>query len=379
MEKLTIVHVITGLGTGGAEHMLYRLLKSHRSHKIKSSVISLTGKGTVGKKIQAIGVPVYVIEAKPGKVLTVRNLFSLLRILREVKPEIIQGWMYHGNLAATIIALFSFPPIPVYWNIRQSLNSLSDERPLTKNVIKLGAILSRLPKGIIYNSRLSIEQHERIGFSPKRRYFIPNGFDIPEVSMAEGQNLIRQDGQIGDETKWIIGHIARFHPKKDHVTFFEAARLVLNQRSDVLFLAVGRGIERSNAELWKMIQMLKLENDVRLVGETENISDIYSSLNMLVSSSCWGEGFPNVIAEAMASGIVCVGTDVGETAHVIGSTGTVVLPRDPVALAEAILGQLSLPLDIKRAMSLEARSRISELFALEKIAQEYLSIYRLRT
>ena len=86
MEKLTIVHVITGLGTGGAEHMLYRLLKSHRSHKIKSSVISLTGKGTVGKKIQAIGVRVYVIEAKPGKVLTVRNLFSLLRILREVKP-----------------------------------------------------------------------------------------------------------------------------------------------------------------------------------------------------------------------------------------------------------------------------------------------------
>jgi glycosyltransferase involved in cell wall biosynthesis len=195
--------------------------------------------------------------------------------------------------------------------------------------------------------------------------------------MAEGKNLIRQDERMDDEFKWVIGHIARFHPKKDHVTFFEAARLVLNQRSDVLFLAVGRRIERSNAELWEMIQTLKLEKNVRLLGETENISDIYSSLNMLVSSSCWGEGFPNVIAEAMASGIVCVGTDVGETAHVIGSTGAVVSPRDPVALAAAILEQLSLPLEIKRAMSLEVRSRISGLFSLEKISQEYLSIYRL--
>ena len=358
--------------------MLYRLLKSHQSRKIKSSVISLTGKGAVGKKIQAIGVPVYVIDAKPGSVLTVRNLFALLKILREVRPEIIQGWMYHGNLAATMIALFSFPPVPVYWNIRQSLNSLSNERPLTQKVIRLGSLLSRLPKGIIYNSRQSIEQHEAIGFSPRRRYFVPNGFDVAEVSMAKGQSVTRQDDRAGNESKWVVGHIARFHPKKDHATFLQAARLVLNKRSDVHFLAVGRRIERSNTELWEMVQTLKLQNDVRLVGEIENMSDMYSSLNMLVSSSCWGEGFPNVIAEAMALGIACVGTDVGETAHVIGSTGAVVLPRNPVALADAILEQLSLPLDIKREMSCEAKSRISELFSLEKISQEYLLIYQSR-
>ncbi len=369
-----VLHVITALNLGGAEVMLHSLLSEMDRGRFEPVVVSLAGDGPVRERIEGLGVPVHGLGMRWGfpTPATVRRLIALCRRL---KPDLMQGWMYHGNLAATLAAATSPGRVPLVWGIHHSLYDVRAEKVLTAALIRLGAPLSAYPRRIVYVSRISADQHEAIGYRKDRRVFIPNGFDHerlrPDPKAYVG---VRAELGLGPNTP-LVGSIARYHPMKDHANFLSAAGLLAERDGDTHFLLVGPGVDRSNEELNARISASGLGERVHLLGQRSDAPRLLAALDVASSSSAWGEAFPIVIGEAMACGVPCVVTDVGDSAWLVGDTGTVVPPRDPAALAEAWRGLLSAGQEARAALGRGARERVVEEFALPEIARRYEELY----
>src|SRR5690349_16883839 len=184
-QPLRVLHVTSGLGTGGAELMLERLISKADPLRISNAVLSLGGPSDIGDRIAASGTPVWAAHLNAPARFPL-GLQSLRRAVSAWKPDVIQGWMYHGNVAATILARMIRPRVPVVWSVRQSLYDVSKEKPATQAVIWAARALSSTPALTIYNSREAAESHSRLGFSRKGQTLIPNGFDcdrfVPSAS-----------------------------------------------------------------------------------------------------------------------------------------------------------------------------------------------------
>jgi len=371
---IRVCHIITGLYTGGAEMMLLKLLSATDRDHFEPSVISLIDRGALGKRIAALDIPVEslgMVRGRPGPTALAR----LWRTIRRLRPTVLQGWMYHGNLAASLAAGFGGNP-PVLWNVRQTLYGLGAEKPLTRAAIRLSARVSGSPAYIVYNSRLSAEQHEAAGFRRERRVIVPNGFDGPAFGVTDARRRqARLDFGLADDAL-AIGLAARAHPMKDHGNFLRAAALLAEQRPEARFLLAGRGVDEDNAELLGLMGQLGLARRVSLLGEQQDMRAFYAALDIAALSSAWGEGFPNVLGEAMAAGLPCAATDVGESADIIGETGRIVPPQDPAALAAALAGLAELGRDGRRRLGTRARERVLNRYALPTVATRYEQLYR---
>jgi glycosyltransferase involved in cell wall biosynthesis len=181
---LKIIHIITGLATGGAERALYNLLQGGLSTEFDSYVISLSDKGTMGSQIEALGVSVITLNMRAGRP-TLAGLLKLRSVIKTLQPDLIQGWMYHGNLAPTLARFFMANKPSLVWNVRQSLYQIKDEKSLTALVIKANRFFSTIPDALLYNSQLSRQQHEAFGFSAEKGRVIPNGIDLQRFSFSD--------------------------------------------------------------------------------------------------------------------------------------------------------------------------------------------------
>jgi len=182
--------------------------------------------------------------------------------------------------------------------------------------------------------------------------------------------------ELSIDSQYTIGHIARFHPKKDHKTFFYAARRILAEIEDVTFVFIGRDVLFSNSVLARYVKELGLEGNVRLLGERTDISRVLTAMDVVVSSSGWGEGFSNIIGEALTVGCMCVVTDVGDAKDIVGDAGIVVPPKSVDRLAEGVIQVLRYSEEKRDEISRRGRERIIENYSIEKITEQYLSIYR---
>jgi glycosyltransferase involved in cell wall biosynthesis len=370
---MRILHVTTGLTTGGAQVMLLKLL-SNNNGDWEPAVVSLMDEGTIGPRIAALGIPVHCLGLRRGRPNPVRAL-SVLTITRQFRPQLIQGWMYHGNLVASLASVSMHRRMPVLWNIRQSLEGVAEERRLTRAMIRLGALLSWHPASIIYNSPISARQHEIFGYRASRRVVIPNGFDCQIFRPDnEARRQVREELGIGIDTI-LIGLIARFHPVKDHASFLRAANLVARTHPHVRFLLVGDGVTVEERALTKLIREQRLESRIFLLGERPDTPRLTAALDIACSASM-GEGFSNTIGEAMACGVPCVVTDVGDSALVVANTGLSVRPSDPEALAQAIEHLVDVGPEQRRQLGVAARRRIQTEFSLPTIAHRYEDLYR---
>ncbi len=369
-----MVHIITGLSTGGAETMLYKLLAAMKDGNSDHLVISLIDKGTLGDEIEKLGYPVYTLDLKKG-VSFHKAIKKLNNIISENKPDMIQGWMYHGNFAAFIANMFQKKKVPLVWNVRQSIYSIANEKKLTQLLIKLGGSLSRFPHKIIYNAKISASQHETSGYSPKKTIIIPNGFDTNVFKPSEeNKKLIREELGLSQNTK-LIGMIARYDPIKNHHNFLKAAHEVIKDFPDVQFIMAGRDIDLKNEKIRNDIETLNLQEKVHVLGERKDIAKIHSGLDVSVLPSD-SEGFPNVIGESMACAVPCVATDVGDSSWVVADTGIMVPPFDQDALADGIKQLLHLSDEERRELGNRARSRIVHHFSIHSIAEQYDDLYR---
>jgi glycosyltransferase involved in cell wall biosynthesis len=368
-----IIYVISGLSTGGAETMLLKLLERIDRSRFDPMVISLTTRGEVGPRIEALGIPVISLKMRPSfpnPLLILR----LVKIIKQFEPEIVHTWMYHADLLGGLAARLGGVK-RVVWAIRNSNLSCGMTKPGTLIVVKTSAWLSSiLPIRIISCSARARDIHISIGYVPHKMSVIPNGFDLLRFSPDPLARLsVRQELGLNEHTT-LIGMIGRYDPQKNHLGFVEAARLIHQQRPELHFLLAGAGVEKINDKLWVAIQKAGLNQHFHLLGRRDDMPRLMAALDLLVSSS-YGEAFPNVLGEAMACEVPCVVTDVGDSAYIVGDAGSVVSPGNMAALACALENMLKLTVDERRDIGKRARARVAEHFEIGKVVQQYEVFY----
>lgn len=367
------MHIITGLDMGGAEMMLLKLLTAS-GENWRSLVVSLGDEGSIGPSIAKLGVSVECLHLRPYAPNPMR-LLSLVTLAKRFRPEVIQGWMPHGNLAASLTKFASRMAVPVVWNVRMSLEAIDGEKLTTLGLIRVGGLLSRHPQAIIYNSATGARQHQERGYRSAQNAVISNGFDCDVFRPDDGAHS-RICNQLGLKPGAIlVGLVARLHPAKDHSGFLHAASLVSKSHPDTHFLLVGKGVAEGEPVLAKMIGQLGLSGRIFLLGERTDTPQLTAGMDIACCSSAY-EGFSNTIGEAMACGVPCVVTDVGDSAYLVGDTGLAVPPRNPQALAHAIGQLIDVGHEKRKQLGMAARSRIMSEFSLPKIARRYEDLYR---
>ena len=370
--RIRVLHVITGLATGGAEMMLWKLVSGGADSRIDHAVLALGVPGPVGERVTRAGVPVHSLEMR-GRVPFPRHVARLRRIVAAEAPDLLHGWMPHGNLAAWVASLGR--GVPVIWGIRQSLYDLAYERWTTRGLIRLAARLSRRPARIVYNSHPGAEHHEALGYDPVRTAVIPNGFDTDAFAPSvEHRCRVRAELGIPDDAI-VIGMIARYDPMKDHRNLLEAAALLTGAGPVSHYVLAGRGVDEANAALVRARATAGLEGRMHLLGERADTARLFAAVDVAVLAS-YSEGFPNVLGEAMACGTPCVSTAVGEAPWIVGDTGRLVPPRDPAALAEGIRSLITLDPAQRRALGAAARHRIESRYGLAAVRAQYARLYQ---
>lgn len=368
-----VFHIITGLSVGGAERTLYVLLLGGLAQRFENQVVSLSDQGAFGSRIHQLGVQVSALgmrRAFPSP----RSIAKLRQIARRFQPDIIQGWMYHGNVMASLVRSLLPNRPALAWNVRQSLYDLKREKLLTQWVIRASRRLSSGPEALLYNSRVSRQQHVAFGFSDSSSFVIPNGFDLQQWCSSEvKRRAIREELSIPAEAT-VVGHVARLHPVKDHATFLRAAASVVARNENVHFLLSGRGVVAENPSLVSMVPRTARAN-IHFLGERNDVPDLMRAMDIFCSSAL-GEAFPNALGEAMATELPCVATDVGDSRSIVGDTGIVEPPRDEEALAAGLMRLLSMTTGERRALGKAARARVEANYALPVVVERYAEIYR---
>ena len=351
--------------------MLYRLLAQPRP-ELANAVVCLRGQGRLAAAIAALGVPVHTLAMR-RLVRFPDDWRRLWRITRYFAPDIVQGWMYHGNLAAQMICWRWQSCLPLIWNIRQSLHQFDREKKSTALLIRLEAKLSSWPAAIVYNAYVSARHHQAIGYHHARATVISNGFDTQEFSpQYYARQRLRQKLQLAPTTR-LIGIVARYHPVKDHHSFFQAASLLGLRYPDVHFIAAGNGVDPGNLSLSTALDPA-IKSRVHLLGDRSDIADITAALDIATCCSL-AEGMANCIGEAMSCGVPCVVTDVGDSALLVGETGITVPPACPSALALAWQRLLENE-EMRREKGKAARNRIINHYGIARFRENYWKLYQ---
>jgi glycosyltransferase involved in cell wall biosynthesis len=373
-QPLRIAFVITSLGTGGAETMLFKLLERLDRACFSPVVISLTSKGDFGTSLERIGVPVHAIRMHPG-VPGPLGFLRLARTLAKVKPDLVHTWMYHADLLGGLAARLA-GAAPVVWSIRHSDLSREHNKWSTLAVVRLCARLSSiLPVRILSCSERARQIHVAAHYAAYKFTVIPNGFELDRFGpSAQARTSVRQELGLHPDTP-LVGHVGRWHPQKNHCGLIEALETAHRERPDVHFLLAGSSVESANQPFWRLVVDAGLQDCCHALGRRTDVPRLMASLDVLVSSS-HGEAFPNVLGEAMACEVPCVVTDVGDCAEVVGDTGCIVAAGDMQGLATHLLDLLRLPPDQRAEFGLRARQRVAAHYEIGDVVHRYEKFYQ---
>jgi glycosyltransferase involved in cell wall biosynthesis len=368
------VHVIVGLNVGGAELMLRRLIHSQRVQRLglEHHVISLTTVGEIGAQMQAAGFSVSAMGVR-SVWQTPLAFLRLVRLLSHLRPDVVQTWMYHADLLGGFAARLAGCR-NVIWGIRTTEIAKGGFRA-TALVRWLCARLSCwVPHTIVCAARAAQLRHARLGYCTARMVVIPNGFDLARLQASAAEvAAMRQTCGFGPEAL-VVGTLGRFNVVKDQLNFVRAAGLLAPDYPSARFLLVGRGCDAANSELTSWIAATGFAQRFVLLGERSDAPVCLAAMDVFALPSRT-EGFPNVLAEAMAMGRPCVTTDVGDAASVLGGCGILVPAEDSPALAQGMARLLSLSQQERVAIGESAQQRIAKEFSMERCAQLFADVY----
>ncbi len=366
-----VLHIITGLGGGGAERVLYNLITHSQTNCFRYIVISLTNMGDYGEFLQARGIEVHCLYLNKNSVLGIYRLYKLIKL---ISPDIIQTWLYHADLLGLVVGKLARVR-NIIWNIRASVLPNNKGFYKTKLIRRLCRIVSSLPAAIIYCAESARKEHHRIGYKNKQEVVINNGYDLDKFKYCELTRIEKRKKYGISEDDLIIGNIGRFDYTKNHELLLQVFSTVRKHISSFKLVIVGKGIDINNTKLMEWIKVYALEDNILLLGPIPDVEYLYPMFDILVSSSRV-EGFPNVIAEAMASQIPCIVTDAGDSAYIVGDTGTVV-PVDSLSeLSAAILKMLSKNKVELFQKGVCARNRVADNFSLTSMVIKYENLYQ---
>lgn len=370
---MKIVHIIIGLGRGGAEMVLTRLVEAHRANSdYEHIVVSLTDLGRYGAQLIKMGVPVYALGLKSVFDLP-RVFWSLVRQLRKLKPNVVQTWMYHADLLGGLAAKLAGGP-PVIWGIH-SVDLKRGASRTTRMIQRLCALSSSwLPELIICVAEASRRSHIAVGYDATRMMVISNGFDVEPtaISSAEVEQFRTEHGLRAGHV--VVGCVGRFHPAKDHRNFVEAAVLLGPKFPQARFMMVGAGLDANNSALKSWIAAGGMSDRFVLLGERSDVPLCLCAMDVFCSSSRT-EAFPLVVGEAMVLARPSVVTDVGDTALLVGDTAILVDRESPQALACGLSTLLGAAVKKREALGQRAHARVCREFSIGLMTSRTVSAY----
>lgn len=371
--QIRVLHIASGLGTGGAETMLFRLLRGlPPEERNRHEVLTLTD--NCDFDFGSIGVSVRILDLKSYS-NPISALWALRKCIQHMNPQLIHSWMYHANITTTLVAPKN---VPIIWGVHHALQNLGEESWGLKLLIYLGKFLSQKANVVqlIFVSHSSKDQHLKIGYSKKKSVVICNGIDTDEFFPAEDLRRTRRLALGIDEKSFLIGSFGRFHPIKDHSNLTKALGIVRTQLPDRPFQVVfaGKDIEAKNEALVSLLQRDHIFDITHLIGAQTDMCSLYNAIDLYVLSSK-SESLPNVLAESLACQTPIVTTDVGDAKLMTPDPEFCAQPNNAEELASKISKFLTLNASEVAEMKLRARRYVISNFNIEKALAAHLTIY----
>lgn len=374
MPETRIMHVITGTALGGAEVMLLRYLRALGESRAGHVVVSMMPPGALAAEIGKLGVPVLTMGMRGPAGLPLGAL-RLRGMIRAHDPQVLHCWMYHGCLVGTLgLQLARRPDVGLLWAMHHSLADPRNEKPMTRAVI---AALKRMvwrADVVTYCSTVARDQHRAHGFSSARDRLIPNAVDSAEFR-PDPQARGRLAALAGiPEGRLIVGNVGRAHPMKDHAAFARCIGLLAQSGLDVHGVVIGEG--QPGGPAVKAARAAGVADRLTALGARSDIPALVPGLDLYLLSSAWGESMPLAVAEAMASGVPAVVTDVGCSRWLAGDDRAVCPPGDVGAMASAAGRILSLPAAERAALGRRCREHITGAMSLPQYVTAHEAAYR---
>ena len=368
---MKIIHVIIGLESGGAEATLYKILTKNKK-KISHMVISMTGPGFYGKKIESNGVIVKYLNMK-SPISIFLGLFKMGKIFLNEKPDIVQTWLHQADFIAGLIAKIVGVK-KIVWNIRTTAVNWGNYSFLTILFARLcGYFCQNIPKIIITCAKQAKKNHLNIGY-PNKFCLIHNGVDTEKFSINLSNRIkFRKENNISQDT-FLIGLVARFHPVKNHLSFLKTIKEILVTNKDIKCVLIGKNINYQNKQLKNLIEHSKINEKIILIEETSDINKVMNGLDINVLPSLYGETCPNALIEAMSSGTPCVASNLGEIKEIINKFGWTVDPGNSLQLKESILDAINLKSQNNKeweSLCINCSTHIKNNFSINKMIKSY--------
>jgi glycosyltransferase involved in cell wall biosynthesis len=362
---MKVLHIITGLSQGGAERQLANLVSVYPE---ESAVFSVKEPGVMAGEIQKAGVPIYTGEG--SRSVSAAWIPKLRAVVRDLRPDAVIGWMYHGNLAASLTRRLGHRGA-VVWNVRHSVHDLAREKASTRLVIRAGAWCAGSPNHVIYNSTIAAAQHEQLGYPSDKRVVLPNGFDLERFKPDPDARRARRVALGVPAERFLLGVVGRAHPMKNHLGWLKALRMLVDEGLPVQCVMAGTGVADPEGPVATAVRESGLESAVTLLPPTDSPESLYPALDLLVMPSLWGEGFPNVVGEAMGCGVPALVTDVGDARRVVGKTGFFAGDGTPESLQQRVSEIVQLGLEELAYCGQSARRRMINYYGIDSIAKRY--------
>lgn len=358
--------LIRSFGRGGAERQLVALASELQRSGWEIAIACFYVGGAFQADLARAGVRVIDLK-KRGRWDVLGFLWRLLHVFREYDADIVHGYMPVANMLA-LLARVGHRDVSVIWGVRASNIDLAYYDWLSRLTFWASCKFARLADRVIANSHAGADYHVAHGHPAVSMAVIPNGIDVESFCFdLTGRERLRREWKVNNNDR-LIGLVGRLDPMKDHKTFLDAAALLAERSPHWRFVCVGEGPVNYTESLHQQSEALGLNGRLIWSGARDDMRSVYSSLDIAVSSSSFGEGFPNVVAEAMACERPCVVTDVGDSALIVGKCGLVVPPRNPAALAAAIQQIAEASEGAGISLGISARERIMRQFSLERLS-----------
>ncbi|MBC7488667.1 MAG: glycosyltransferase [Glaciimonas sp.] len=368
-----IIHVIVSLNVGGAETMLKRLIMSSPESIPETVVVSLTTLGVIGESLRTHGVCVRTLGMSSFLHSPIA-LWRLIRLIRQYRPEIVQTWMYHADLLGGLAAHMA-GNWHVIWGIRTT--DISTGGCSATAIVRwfCARLSTWVPSVIVCAAEASRQSHIAVGYDATKMVVIPNGYNFAwlKASFEERQSLREQCDITQNDV--VVGSLGRFHSDKDQENFVRSAALLAQEYPQLRFLMVGRDLAWDNTQLVDWIVSTGFKERFVLLGERKDVPQCLAAMDIFCLHSRT-EGFPNVLAEAMAMGLPCVTTDVGDAAMLLADTGVVVPQGDAMALAQGVEKLLAFDQKARHALGMRAKARVEAEFSMARARERYEEIYR---
>lgn len=382
MEKIKIAFLTLSLDVGGTEKQISLLTRHLNPDWFEPVVLSFFGGGQLEKELSGTRVRLENLKNRRmivkkndtgcydliGRWDPLRQVLPLISFLRSEKLQVVYSFLSVPNNLMVLVKVL-FPRTKIIWGVRASNNEISYKSIFSQINFRIGCFISRWADLIIVNSWSGYSYHLEKGFPENKMVVIPNGFETNVFRpFSDLRDKVRREWGI-PENAFLIGHVGRLDPMKDHLNFLRAASILAEKNKQVKFICVGNGPREYADTLIREADELGLGGLCAWTGPRDDMVGVYNAMDVFTSSSAYGEGFPNVIGESMACGIPCVVTDVGDSAFLVGDSGIVVTPKDPQGLARAWQEMMNMPAGTREALGGRARERILTEFSIDKMVK----------